>query len=116
MAGWPQAPRQITNNVLQGNILETFDCTPKTIYDNMDGGHEMVDVARWASANTKIKRLQELPASYVFSSPSWCTWKVLMEMSRLPNENKCMHWIISGQLCSQLRENHHDDVLLDLWG
>jgi len=34
-AGRPPAPACLTNNVLQANVLQTFECTLKDIYDCM---------------------------------------------------------------------------------
>ena len=79
MAGRPQAPRTITNNVLRGNILETFNCTSKAIYDNMDGGMNWLT---WLAEHRLIRNANDcrncqLPMSLVgrAEAPGGYSWK-----------------------------------------
>ena len=115
MAGRLAAPISITNNILPGNILETFKCMPKTIYESMQ---DCMQWLKWLAERHLIRNTNDCancqrPMCLVrrAESPDGYSWKCRSCNTRSS--------IRTGSFFCTLRSQHgkncYDDVLLGTW-
>ena len=83
MAGRPPAPVHVTNNILEANVLQTFECTPSDLYDCM---WDSMQRLMWLAEHHVIHNNTDCvschqPVSLVgrAESPDGCSWN-------------CGHW------------------------
>jgi len=69
MAGRPQAPRVITNNVMTANMLQTLEVTTKDIYDKM---HDRMMWLQWLATHCLIGNNNEVLLSVTLGGLHKC--------------------------------------------
>jgi hypothetical protein len=129
MAGRPRAPVTISNNVMQRNLLDVFDCIPRTLYSAMNNRMEWLtwlaehclirnnnDCARCQSPMNLVRRA-ESPDGYswlcnncstrtsvrtgsFFANCVLSTEKIVMVLFYWVYEVKCKHVMLFEELVS----------------